>query len=185
VILQPALDTLRQALETLRPDKWKASSDVRDETSANISSIRRDLDTTLPPLLAAADKAPNSVTQTLPAFRNIEALYDVLLRVSEVGAVSAPGQQGTALEQARASLEDARRTLGDRLQSAALSQDQQFSQVQAALHSVQAAPAPAPVAVCPPPAPVKHKARRKPVKKPATAPATSQGSQPAPASAPH
>src|SRR6185437_920697 len=143
VILQPALDTLRQTLETLRPDKWKTSSAVRDETSANISSIRRDLDTTLPALLATADKAPNSVTQTLPAFRNIEALYDVLLRVSEVGAIFAPGQQGMALEQARASLEDARHTLGDRLQSAAVSQDQQLRQVQAALHSIQTAPAPA------------------------------------------
>lgn len=170
-IMQPALDTLRQALETLRPDKWKTSGPAREEAAANVSSIGHDLETTLPPLLAAADRAPGSVAQVLPAYRNIEALYDVVLRVSETGNFSAPTQQIAALEQARAQLEDARRALGEHLQSAALAQDQQVRNLQVAVRAVP--PAPAPV-VCPSPSPVKHKRRRKPATKHTPAPASSQ-----------
>lgn len=169
-LLQPSLDELQQALDALRPDKWKTSDDMRRETAANISSIRNDLETTLPPLLIAADKAPGSVAQVLPAYRNVEALYDVLLRVTEVADLSAPSQQSTPLEGARASLEDSRRALGEHLQSGALAQDQQLRSLQAAVRAVPAAPAPVPCTPAPPAK--KRRTRRKSVKKPA--PATSQ-----------
>lgn len=176
-IMQPALDLLNQAIGTLHPDKWKASDSVRDDAAANISSIRRDLDTTLPQLLATADGAPGSVTQMLPAYRNIEALYDVLLRVAEAGRLSAPGDQRSALESAREKLESTRRALGDRIQAAALAREQQVYSLQAAVRAIPPAPAPA---VCPPPAPVKkRKARRKTVKKPATTTAKPQTAAPA------
>jgi hypothetical protein len=166
-IMQPSLDVVAQTIGTLRPDKWKASDAVRDDAAANISSIRRDLDTTLPQLLATADGAAASVTQALPAYRNIEALYDVLLRVSEAGRLSAPGDQRAALEEARVKLEAGRRAFGDRIQSIALEQEQQVHHLQAALRAIPPAPAPE---VCPPPAPAKkRKARRNTTKKPAPA----------------
>ncbi len=177
-IMQPSLNALGQTIGTLRPEKWKASGAVRDEAAANIVSIRQDLETILPPLLASADGAPGSVAQVLPAYRNIEALYDVLLRVAEVGRLSAPNDQAAALEEARSSLEGARRALGESVQTSALAQEQQVHNLQAAVRAIP--PAPAPVA-CPAPAPVKkHKARKKVVKKaaptstPAPAPANAQ-----------
>lgn len=173
-MVQPALDNLQQTLGTLRPDKWKASGVVREEAAANISSIGHDLQATLPSLLAAADGAPDSVAQLLPAYRNIEALYDVLLRVAEAGNLSAPGEQSAALEQARARLEEGRRALGERLQTAAVAQEQQVHNLQAAVRAIP--PAPAPV-VCPPPPPVKKRShRRTPAKKPA--PASTQSGTP-------
>ncbi|WP_348269905.1 hypothetical protein P8936_01555 [Edaphobacter paludis] len=176
-IMQPALATVGQTIGMLRPDKWKASDAIRQQTLANIESIHHDLETTLPQLLAAADGAPDSVSQVWPAYRNIEALYDVLLRVAEAGNLTAPSQQNAALERARAALEEGRRTLGDRLTSAALAQEQQVRTLQAAVRAVP--PPPAPVA-CPPPPPVKkHKARKKVVKKPAPAPANAPSSVPA------
>ena len=179
-ILQPALSTVQPTLDALRTDKWKTSGAAREETEANISSIRRDLEVTLPPLLATADGAPSSIAQVLPAYRNIEALYDVLLRVAAVARYSAPSQQSTPLEQAMASLEAARHDLGDQLQSAALTQDQQVRDLQAKLHAIPAAPVPAP-AVCPPEPPPakKRKPRPKPAQKPAApAPTTSQSGAP-------
>jgi hypothetical protein len=170
-LVQPAIATLQQTLEVLRPDKWKASDGAREEAAANVSSIRRDLDGTLPALLSAADAAPNSVSRLLPAYRNVEALYDVLLRIVGTGNLAAPSQQSAALERARTSLEDAQRLLGDRIKSTALSQEQQIHNLQAALRAVP--PAPAPV-VCPTPAPVKKPKKRhpKPATKPAPKPAT-------------
>ena len=175
-ILQPTLSTLQPTLDALRTDKWKISGAVREETEANIGSIRRDLEVTLPPLLATADAVPGSIAQVLPAYRNIEALYDVLLRVAAVARYSAPSQQSAPLEQAMASLDAARRDLGDQLQSAALTQDQQVRNLQAKLHAIPAAPVPAP-AVCPPPEPLAKK--RKPHAKPAPKPAA-----PAPTASP-
>jgi hypothetical protein len=168
--MQPALNTLTQALEVLRPEKWKASDAIKQETSSNIDSIHRDIQTTLPQLLATADAAPNSASQLLPAYRNVEALYDVLLRVTQVANLAAPNQQSATIDHARASLEDARHSLGDRLNSAALAQEQQVHRLQAALRAV---PPPAAPVVCPTPAPAKKpRRRRKPVAKPAQ-PATS------------
>lgn len=166
-LVQPAIDTLQQTLAGLRPDKWKTSDAARQEADSNISSIRRDLDSTLPGLLSAADAAPNSVSRLMPAYTNVEALYDVLLRIVGTANLAAPSQQSAALEQARRSLEDAQRSLGDRVKSTALAQEQQIHNLQAALRAV---PPPPPPVVCPKPAPVKKTRRRhrKPAAKPAT-----------------
>lgn len=179
-LVQPAIDTLQQTLAGLRPDKWKTSDGARQEASANVSSIRRDLDGTLPALLSAADAAPGSVSRLMPAYRNVEALYDVLLRVVGTGNLAAPGEQRAALEQARRSLEDAQRSLGDRIKSAALSQEQQIHSLQAALRAV---PPPQPPVVCPKPAPVRktRRRRRKPVPKPAKPASSTQPSATTPA----
>lgn len=175
-ILQPALDTLQQTIGMLHPEKWKASGAVRGEVGANISSIRQDLESMLPPLLATADGAPGSVARVLPAYRNIEALYDVLLRVAEAGRLSAPGEQASALEEARASLEAARRTLGESLESNAQAQERRLGDLQAALRAAASAPVVTPAACPPPPPPAKKRKRRPtPANKPATAPASPQG----------
>lgn len=136
-ILKPSIDQVRQTVTGLRFDKWKGG--VRDEMEANSKSILADLDTTLPGLLAAADATPASAVKLLPAFRNVDALYDVLLRIAQAATISAPRPQSDALAQAMTSLEGARRTLGDRLQQTVETQEQQLGTAQAALRSGPAA----------------------------------------------
>jgi len=177
-IMQPSLDALQQILDVLQPEKWKASGRVREETSANINSIRRDLTTTLPPLLATADSAPDSVARALPAYRNIEALYDVLLRVTETSKLAAPSQQAVTLAKTLASLEDGRRALGEQIQAAALNRDQQLHDLQAAVRTAQHAPAPAPVTCPPPPRTKKRSARSKTAHKSTASPKSSQSETP-------
>jgi hypothetical protein len=176
-MLQPAIDSIRQALGTVRLDKWKATNPIRDEADSNVGSIRRDIDSTLPPLLTAADGAPDSVTQVLPAFRNVNALYDVLLRVATAARVAAPTQQSAPLDAALVSLEDGRRALGDRLQAAAVSQERRITDLQAAARAVPPPPPVATPAATPVAAPVKKRAR--PRVKPA-APTTPPAGAPAP-----
>ncbi|NYF79180.1 hypothetical protein [Granulicella arctica] len=172
VILQPALDNLQQTLAFIHPDRWKTSATVNQETLGNIASIQTDLKTTLPPLLTVADANPSSIAQTLPAYRNIEALYDVLLRVTEVATLAAPTPQSNALKQSLESLERSRRDLGDRLQSVALTENQRLHDLQSQLRTTQSTPTPTPAVCPPPPAPVKkRKPRPKPTPKPTT-PAT-------------
>jgi hypothetical protein len=167
------MQSLQQALAIAHPEKWKAPAPITAESVSDIGSIQRDLNQTLPPLVTSADGSPSSVPQLLPTYRNVEALYDVLVRVTQTSVLAAPTQQSTAFQQATLSLQQARRDLGDLIDSAAQSQDRRFHDVQVKLTALQAAPAPPPPApVCPTPPPVKKstKPRAKPAPKPATPP---------------
>lgn len=166
-LLQPGLDGVKTALDGLHVDKWKVPGAVKEETTNNLGSIRRDIDGGLPPLLTAADGAPDSIAKVMPAYRNVEALYDVVLRVSGVARLGAPGQESAALAQALGSLEDGRRALGERLQNASVTQEKQMSDLRAQLKAV---PAPVVAAACPPP-PAPAVKKKAPVKKAAAAPA--------------
>jgi hypothetical protein len=169
--VQPALGTLRQTVDGLSFERWKLSKALREATVANVGSIRRDLDSTLPGLLATADAAPNSVAGTLPVSRNLGALYDVLLRVTVIADSSAPPEQAAALAQSMTSLEGARRALDERLQSGAVVQEQRVVDLQKTLASRPATVTPvqaAPVAV-----PCKPAVRAKRKTAPKTAPAAS------------
>lgn len=176
-IMQPALASLQQALAAQRTDKWKMPAALRESTDSNINSIRHDLDTTLPPLLQTADAAPDSVAQMLPAYRNIEALYDVLLRVTETSSFAAPSQQSDALQQAISSLDEGRRSFADRLQSAALASDRQIHSLQA---TIKATPPPPP-APAPPPCPTpKHTTKKRTAKPKPAQPNPSNATTPSP-----
>ena len=131
-LLQPSLDQLRQSLSRLRLDKWKAPGPLREETNGNIGSITRDLDGTLPGLLTTADAAPRMVSKNLPVFRNVDALYDVLLRIVETADLAAPEAETQTLHAALTSLDNARRTLGDAIEAAAVDSEQAAQQRAAA-----------------------------------------------------
>jgi hypothetical protein len=165
------MGTLKQAVQQLAVEKWKAPKPVKDTTETNLNSIRRDVAETLPGLLSAADAAPNSVAALLPVSRNLSALYDVVLRLAVVAEAAAPPDQADALESAMTRLDDARRAFADHLQTAADAQERHVIEMQKSMSApapVVAAPSPP---VCPPlpPSPAKKK---KPAPKPAPAPTT-------------
>ncbi len=177
-IMQPALDEVLRATENLSPEHWKTSNAMRQETAANIDSIRRDLTNTLPAMLDTADRAPGSVAQVLPAYRNIDALYDVLLRVTETSRMSAPRDQAAALEQALQELEGGRHALGEQIQAAAVAREQHVHDLEAAVRAAAAAPKPVETP-CPTTTThtVKRRTRRRTTtKKPATTSTASQNS---------
>ncbi|HZY62911.1 MAG TPA: hypothetical protein VFE38_10320 [Edaphobacter sp.] len=174
-IMQPALHTLQQTIDSLQPEKWKGPNAMRDEASNNIDSIRRDLSTTLPSLLTAADAAPDSITKVLPAYRNVEALYDVLLRVDQTSRYTAPNQQVAALEHAMTQLEASRRALAEHIQTAATAREKQVVDLETKLRAIP--PTPAAVPCTPPPAPKKRKRRHTTTKSQSTAKPTSSNTQ--------
>lgn len=169
---QPALDGLHQTMQGLHLDKWKGGS-VRAEAERNISSVMHDLEGALPPLLASADAAPGSVSAALPVARNVDALYDVVLRVYDAARVSAPGEQVDALQQAMTGLENARHAFTDRLSATADGEQKQIAELQAKVkaQSMLTCPPPPPTPVCPAP---KKPVRKKP--KPAAATPAPAGS---------
>ena len=120
--VRPALSQVAQALNSVSTRRWKAPQPVRDEADEDITSIERDLNGTLAGLLQQADAAPGSVPAAFAVYRNIDALYDTLLRVVETAELAAPESDEAQLESALKSLEGARGSLGDTILSGAQSQ---------------------------------------------------------------
>jgi len=148
-LLKPAMDTVWEMVGSLQIEKWKRGP-IRDETSANVVSIRHDIESTLPDLLSDADTNPDAVSKVLPVARNVDALYDVLLRVVEAARMTAPAEQFAKLQDALSGLEKARHALNDHLLEAATGQEKRIADLRIALKTQ---PAPVCPVASPPPAP--------------------------------
>jgi hypothetical protein len=127
-LVQPALASVQQAVGSLNTGRWKAPNEVKAATDRNLSSIQRDLVETLPGLLSQADAAAGAVPPAFAVYRNIDALYDVLLRVNQTAMLAAPDNDATAVADALDRLESARRQLGDAIASSAQTREAQIVQ---------------------------------------------------------
>lgn len=158
-LVQPALDNVARAGSSVDLNRWKGSNAMREEVDANLASMQKDLDTTLPPLLTAANAAPSSAAASLPVLLNLDALYSVLLRVTIASRIGAPRDQNLALEHAATLLDSARRDLGDAVLTAAKAQEQHVADLQVTVRQQAAAlAAPQQVPAAPEP-PAKTKKR--------------------------
>ena len=175
-LLQSSLNSVQQTLGSLRVEKWKRGS-VRDEANQDISSLVKDMQSNLPPLLKDADGGPGTLSKVLPLAKHVDALYDVLLRVVEAARMSAPDDQTGELRQALSNLGSARLALDDQMQQAATAQEKQMTELRVTVEKQAAfkCPAPPPAPECPK-APVKKVVRHKP--KPAPTTTTPQGTTP-------
>lgn len=181
-LLQPAVDTVVSTLNGLNIDKWKKGS-VREEAGNHVSSILRDIQANLPPLMAAADASPASVSAAMPLVKHLDALYDVLLRVEEASRVAAPGDQISQLQQALTVFSTARFAYDDTLQKQAATQEKQVADLRASLTRASTRTATEQKAAeekpCVAPKPVHHRRRTTSKKEPehkATKPASQSAS---------
>jgi hypothetical protein len=170
--LRPALANVQTAIGNLNIGHWKASSAIRATVQQDVASMQRDLSTTLPALMsqvdAAAASGPAALSPSFAVFRNVDALYDVLLRVTETAALVGPSSDASDLEDARAGLEDGRGKLGAWLLQSIGAQDAQIARLQAPAPPPASAPPPAPTKIVVNDGPNNTKPRKK---KPATPPA--------------
>lgn len=169
--LRPAMAQIGAALASLRIDHWKGSGALRSSTRDDVASIQRDLTGTLPTLIVQAHASTQPSGPLAPAllvFRNVDALYDVLLRVSETANLIAPSEDAARLDAARSSLESARRQLGDALVSSAGAQDLELAHLREEAAAAPSKPATPPTTVViddgPAPASTHHKAKKRPAK---------------------
>lgn len=139
--LQPLLAEVNSALSSVDARRWKAPGDVRDQTASDIQSIQRDLNGTLPGLLSTAQSAPGSIAPAFAVFRNIDALYDVLLRITETATLAGSQQEATKLEQVRSDLQSRRSQLGTAILSSATAQDANVTNLQTSLRAANNASA--------------------------------------------
>jgi hypothetical protein len=165
--LRPALNQVSFALSSLRIEHWKAPGDLRDSTTEDVGSIQRDLAVTLPPLLDQAQVTGAGIlAPSFAIFRNIDALYDVLLRVTEMATLTGSSLEASRLEDARAALESARAELASSLLRSMTEQDSQLAHfrdqaIQAKVNKAPTAP-PTKIVVDDGPAPPQHHKKKPP-----------------------
>jgi hypothetical protein len=181
--LRPILANVKTAVANLSVSRWKASNEIRTTTQQDVVSIQHDLDDILPDLLTQAEAPPKNGQTTLQpffaVFRNLDALYDVLLRVSGTAAFAGTPGDAENTEDARAGLEQGRAKLGTWLLQSIGAQDAQVAHFLAAPPPPPAAPPPPPKVVIndgpTPPAPkTKKKKPATPAPQSSTPPSTPQ-----------
>jgi hypothetical protein len=163
--LRPALANVQATIGNVNVSRWKASGATRAAVQQDIASMQRDLSATLPGLVTQAEASgPAVLAPSFAVFRNLDALYDVLLRVSETAALAGSEVDAGSLEDARAGLEDGRGKLGAWLLQSIGAQDAQIARLQAPVaHPATSAPTPAKIVVDDgPDAPKPHKKKTVP-----------------------
>ena len=138
--LRPALTQVGQSVGGLTIKRWKAPNEVRSAADADVSSIQRDLNGTLAGLLQQADSAPGSVPAAFAVYRNVDALYDTLLRVVLTANLAAPDEEANSLQGALATLESARSVLGQSILNSSQAQETELTRIRMALAKAAAAP---------------------------------------------
>jgi hypothetical protein len=166
--LRPALANVQTTISSLSVGRWKAPGETRSAVQQDIGSMQRDLNATLPGLMAQAEANPAALSPAFAVFRNLDALYDVLLRVTETAALAGSGSDAGSLEDARAGLEDGRAKLGAWLLQSIGAQDAQIAHMHAMAAARPATPPPAPSKIVVDDGPENPKPRKK---KPAPTPA--------------
>ncbi|MBT9332328.1 hypothetical protein [Paracidobacterium acidisoli] len=111
---------------------------MKEAVQGDVSSIQNDLNATLPALISQADAAPGSVPEAFAVYRNVDALYDVLLRVTENANLMGAQDQATALQSALDGLKQARSGLGDSIVNHAKNQQAQLVQLRTAIAHAEA-----------------------------------------------
>lgn len=128
--LRPALHQVQRAVSQIDIDRWKLSRQWKRQMQEDANSIQNDLSTQLPALLQTAQSSPTMLGPQLSVMHNVDALYDVMVRLSMAASLSGGKDDTALLTDAMQQLEAARKATADRLLNASTQQDQQLLSLQ-------------------------------------------------------
>lgn len=129
--LHSALGQVASALHQVDVSHWKVSRGWRRQLLDDSDSIQQDISSQLPGLFLKAQAAPKEIGPQLAVMQNVNALYDVLVRVSTAANLAGGHADAGALDDALQQLESSRKSASEQLLRAAALQDQHVVQLQA------------------------------------------------------
>lgn len=132
------------ALGRLRIDKWKTSSDQKQQAQANVQSLQRNLSYAIPELTSKIRQAPGDLGANFKLYRNLNALYDVLSNVAESAGAFGPKDQYEMLAQPVSSIDQVRHDLGDRLEQLTANNQGELDRLRAQVQAIRQAEVAAP-----------------------------------------
>ena len=135
--LRPALEQVGSALNQVQVDRWKLSHDLKAQVHSDVSSIQQDLSSQLPALFQAAQQSPVALEPQLSVMHNVDALYDVLVRIATTANISGGKTDAAILDNALQRLESARKISAGQLMQAVSAQDQQIARFRASIQAAE------------------------------------------------
>jgi hypothetical protein len=171
--VQTAARTTTADVSLLNIQKWKVSNDVKNDAKAKADAIQRNLAVAMPTILSQLQNSPNDLAANFKLYRNLGVLYDVMSSLAEsTGAFGSKSEfEPLAIDLNR--IDQARHSLGDRLELLANAKDAEIARLQGQVNAAR-------VATTAPPKKIivdeDEKVQKKPVKKSAKKPATNQSS---------
>jgi len=169
--LEQESQAINQDLGRLRIDKWKADSATKRQAESNAFSIQRNLNDALPGIIQQVRANPQTLAGNFKLYRNVTALYDVLVSLTESTGAFGGKAEYEALAPHVGAVEDIRRSYADTLEAMAAHQDAQLAAARAAAATAApnaAAGPPKQIVVDDTPAPTKKATRKKKPAPPAT-----------------
>jgi hypothetical protein len=173
--------SIQTDLEQTRIERWKTDSSTKRQTQGNVDSIRRNLQSAMPEIVSQLTNSPEDLAASFKLYRNLDALYDVFGSVVESAGAFGSKDEFQSLRNDMNGLENARRSLGERMQKLASAKEDELGRLRAQVKTLSAAPPPPPRKIIvddtePPKKPAKKKATNPntttkpntPAKKPAT-----------------
>lgn len=110
-------------LQSLRIDKWKTESEQKQLAMQNVDSVLRNLSAALPTLVEGARSAPQGFGANFKLYRNLGALYDVMMQLTESAGAFGPKGEYQALAEVMQRWDEIRRGYGDYLEQLAATKD--------------------------------------------------------------
>jgi hypothetical protein len=142
--LQAAASRATLDLGRLRIDKWKADGESKRQAQANADSVQRNLTSALPGLIDAVRSAPQDLSAEFKLYRNLNALYDVFISLTESAGAFGPKSDYEALTQQLETIDSVRRSLGDAVEHLTSSTQSELTQLRAQVRTYQQAAAASP-----------------------------------------
>lgn len=141
--LQQTSDSIQNTLAKMRIDKWKTDGTNKRQAQANVDSIQRNLKSALPEIVGQLQAAPEDTRATFKLYRNLDALYDVMVSVTELSGAFGSKDEFQNLSNDVSSLESTRRALADRMDTVTSSKETELERLRTQVKTLQASP-PAP-----------------------------------------
>jgi hypothetical protein len=165
--LQQTVQSMQSNLQQARIERWRTDNATKKQTLADIDSIQRNLQSTLPETIAQLNNSPEDLGISFKLYRNLDALYSVFGSVAELAGAFGSKDEFQGLDNDLNGLKSVRRAFGDRVQKLAASKEDELTRLRAQIKTLTAAPPPPPKKIV---VDDTQPAAKKPVKKKATTP---------------
>lgn len=160
-------------LVKLRVERWKTSTASKKDALAAVDSVQRNLQGTLPDVIAQLRASPEDLAATFKLYRNLDALCDVFGSLAEGAAQLGSKDEQQALGNDLEGFVSTRKQMAQRMESLSSTKEAELVRLRVALKTAQAAipAAPPKITVVDDNPPAKKPAvKKKPVAKPTTTP---------------
>ncbi len=142
--LKTTASAMQTDVENMRIEKWKTDASNKRQTQANVDSIRRNLQTALPEIMAQVSASPEDLAASFKLYRNLDALYDVFGSVVENAGAFGSKDEFQSLSNDMNGIESARRSFGERMQKLASAKEDELTRLRSQVKTLSAAVPPPP-----------------------------------------